>query len=43
MYAVSLGGDTETIGAMPGVISVTYYNDKNGITQSWLDVQENGK
>lgn len=39
-YAVSLGGDTDTIGAMTGAISGGYHG-KGGIPQSWLDVLEN--
>ncbi len=41
-YAVSLGGDTDTIGAMTGAISGAYHG-KKGIPQRWLDVLENGK
>ncbi len=41
-YAVSLGGDTDTIGAMTGAISGAYHG-KKGIPQRWLDVLENGE
>lgn len=41
-YAVSLGGDTDTIGAMTGAISGAYHG-KSGIPQRWLDVLENGE
>lgn len=42
VYAVSLGGDTDTIGAMTGAISGAYHG-KKGIPQRWLDVLENGE
>jgi ADP-ribosylglycohydrolase len=41
-YAVSLGGDTDTIGAMTGAISGAYHG-KRGIPERWLDVLENGE
>lgn len=41
-FAVSLGGDTDTIGAMTGAISGAYHG-KSGIPQRWLDVLENGE
>ena len=41
-YAVSLGGDTDTIGAMTGAISGAYHG-KRGIPKRWLDVLENGE
>ena len=41
-YAVSLGGDTDTIGAMTGAISGAYHG-KSGIPQRWLNVLENGE
>jgi len=41
-YAVSLGGDTDTIGAMTGAISGAYHG-KSGMPESWLDVLENGE
>ncbi len=41
-YAVSLGGDTDTIGAMTGAISGGYHG-KRGIPKRWLDVLENGE
>ncbi len=41
-YAVSLGGDTDTIGAMTGAISGAYHG-KKGIPQRWLNVLENGE
>jgi ADP-ribosylglycohydrolase len=36
-YAVSLGDDTDTIGAMTGAISGGYHG-KGGIPERWLDV-----
>jgi len=42
VYAVSLGGDTDTIGAMTGAISGGYHG-KKGIPDRWLDVLENGE
>ncbi len=42
VYAVSLGGDTDTIGAMTGAISGAYHG-KKGIPQRWLDVLENSE
>ncbi len=41
-YAVSLGGDTDTIGAMTGAISGAYHG-KRGIPKRWLDVLENSE
>lgn len=41
-YAVSLGGDTDTIGAMTGATSGAYHG-KRGIPKRWLDVLENGE
>ena len=40
VYAVSLGGDTDTIGAMTGAISGGHHG-KRGIPNRWLDVLEN--
>ncbi len=42
IYAVSLGGDTDTIGAMTGAIAGAYHGYK-GIPSRWLDKLENGK
>jgi poly(ADP-ribose) glycohydrolase ARH3 len=42
VYAVSLGGDTDTIGAMTGAISGGYHG-KGGVPKRWLDVLENGE
>ncbi|SMB97036.1 poly(ADP-ribose) glycohydrolase ARH3 [Thermanaeromonas toyohensis ToBE] len=41
VYAVNLGGDTDTIGAMTGAISGAYHG-KDGIPPRWLDKLENG-
>jgi len=41
-YAVSLGGDTDTIGAMTGAISGAYHG-KSGIPERWLNKLENGE
>jgi hypothetical protein len=41
-YAVSLGDDTDTIGAMTGAISGGYHG-KGSIPERWLDVLENGE
>jgi poly(ADP-ribose) glycohydrolase ARH3 len=41
-YAVSLGGDTDTIGAMTGAISGAYHG-KSGMPERWFDVLENGE
>ena len=35
IYAISLGGDTDTIGAMTGAISGAYYGEE-AIPQEWL-------
>ena len=40
VYAVGLGGDTDTIGAMSGAISGGYHG-KKGIPSRWLDRIEN--
>jgi poly(ADP-ribose) glycohydrolase ARH3 len=42
VYAVSLGGDTDTIGAMTGAISGAYYGEA-AIPKSWLERLEDGK
>jgi len=42
VYAVSLGGDTDTICAMTGAISGAYHG-KKGIPQRWLNELENGE
>lgn len=41
-YAVSLGGDTDTIGAMTGAISGAYYGD-GAIPKEWVEGLEEGK
>ncbi len=41
-YAVSLGGDTDTIGAMTGAISGAYHGIRC-IPKRWFDVLENGE
>lgn len=41
VYAVNLGGDTDTIGAMTGAISGAYHG-KQGIPERWLDKLEDG-
>jgi poly(ADP-ribose) glycohydrolase ARH3 len=41
-YAISLGGDTDTIGAMTGAISGAYYGDK-AIPGEWLEQLEEGE
>lgn len=41
VYAVSLGGDTDTIGAMTGAISGAYHGMQE-IPKRWLNVLENG-
>lgn len=41
VYAVNLGGDTDTIGAMTGAISGAYHG-KQGIPSRWLDRLEDG-
>jgi poly(ADP-ribose) glycohydrolase ARH3 len=40
VYAVGLGGDTDTIGAMTGAITGGYHG-KSGIPFRWLDRIEN--
>ncbi len=42
IYAVSLGGDTDTIGAMTGAISGAYYG-KGGIPNEWIEQLEDGE
>jgi len=42
VYAVSLGGDTDTIGAMTGAIAGAYWGIE-AIPQRWRDRLENGK
>ena len=42
VYAVGLGGDTDTIGAMTGAISGGFHG-KSRIPYRWLDILENGK
>jgi poly(ADP-ribose) glycohydrolase ARH3 len=39
--AVSLGGDTDTIGAMTGAVAGAYYGYQQ-IPMEWLDKMENG-
>jgi poly(ADP-ribose) glycohydrolase ARH3 len=41
-YAVSLGGDTDTIGAMTGAISGAYYGE-GGIPNEWVEKLEEGE
>ncbi|MHC1610327.1 MAG: ADP-ribosylglycohydrolase family protein [Candidatus Methanospirareceae archaeon] len=41
-YAVSLGGDTDTIGAMTGAISGAYYGE-GAIPEEWLEELEEGE
>lgn len=41
-YAVSLGGDTDTIGAMTGAISGAYYSEA-AIPKAWLERLEDGE
>ncbi|MBN1762690.1 MAG: ADP-ribosylglycohydrolase family protein [Methanomicrobia archaeon] len=41
-YAVSLGGDTDTIGAMNGAISGAYYGEK-AIPVEWRELLEEGE
>jgi len=41
-YAVSLGGDTDTIGAMTGAISGAYYGDR-AIPSEWMEQLEDGE
>ncbi len=40
-YAVSLGGDTDTVGAMAGAISGALHG-ASGIPEAWMDVLEEG-
>jgi poly(ADP-ribose) glycohydrolase ARH3 len=42
IYAVSLGGDTDTIGAMTGAISGAYYGE-GAIPKEWLERLEEGE
>jgi poly(ADP-ribose) glycohydrolase ARH3 len=42
IYAVSLGGDTDTIGAMTGAISGAYYGDR-AIPREWVEQLEEGE
>jgi poly(ADP-ribose) glycohydrolase ARH3 len=42
VYAVSLGGDTDTIGAMTGAISGAYYGD-GAIPREWVEQLEAGE
>ncbi len=42
LYAISLGGDTDTIGAMTGAIAGAYYGIE-GIPPEWIDRLENGR
>lgn len=42
VYAVSLGGDTDTIGAMTGAISGAYYGDR-AIPREWMEQLEAGE
>ncbi|MHA1606612.1 MAG: ADP-ribosylglycohydrolase family protein [Candidatus Freyarchaeota archaeon] len=42
VYAVSLGGDTDTIGAMTGAISGAYHGEE-GIPEGWKSKLENGE
>jgi len=41
-YAIRLGGDTDTIGAMTGAISGAYYGD-SAIPSDWIDQLEEGE
>ncbi|MCC6446275.1 MAG: ADP-ribosylglycohydrolase family protein [Armatimonadetes bacterium] len=41
VYAVSLGGDTDTIGAMAGAIAGAYHG-ADALPAGWLDMLENG-
>ena len=41
IFAVNLGGDTDTIGAMAGAVAGAYYG-QDGLPQNWLDRLENG-
>jgi len=42
VYAISLGGDTDTIGAMTGAISGAYYGEA-AIPKAWLERLEDGE
>lgn len=42
VYAVSLGGDTDTIGAMTGAISGAYYGE-GAIPKEWVEKLEEGE
>jgi poly(ADP-ribose) glycohydrolase ARH3 len=42
IYAVRLGGDTDTIGAMTGAISGAYYGD-GAIPREWIEQLEDGE
>ncbi len=42
IYAISLGGDTDTIGAMTGAISGAYYGD-GAIPNEWIEQLEDGE
>jgi poly(ADP-ribose) glycohydrolase ARH3 len=42
VYAISLGGDTDTIGAMTGAISAAYYGEA-AIPKAWLERLEDGE
>lgn len=42
VYAVSLGGDTDTIGAMTGAISGAYYGN-DAIPSDWIERLEDGE
>ena len=42
IYAVSLGGDTDTIGAMAGAISGAYYGEE-AIPKEWVEKLEEGE
>ncbi len=42
VYAVSLGGDTDTIGAMAGAISGAYYGE-GAIPEEWVEKLEEGE
>jgi len=42
VYAVSLGGDTDTIGAMTGAINGAYYGE-GAIPTEWVEKLEEGE
>jgi poly(ADP-ribose) glycohydrolase ARH3 len=42
IYAISLGGDTDTIGSMTGAISGAYYGE-GAIPKAWLERLEDGE